>query len=91
MKYYYPYYSDKPKYKFYILTDKNKRVYFGAIGYEHFTEGHLDEQRKLNYIRRHQKNENWNDKNTAGFWSYRFLWLYPTYKKAYYDISTNYL
>ena len=33
MKYYYPYKSDKPDKKYYIITKDNKRVYFGAAGY----------------------------------------------------------
>ena len=49
-KKYYPFKSDKPIKKFYIITNDNKKVYFGASGYEHFTEGHLDERRKLVYI-----------------------------------------
>ena len=92
MKKYYPYKSiDKPEKKFYIITNDNKKVYFGAAGYEHFTEGHLDETRKQRYIARHKKNENWNNINSPGFWSYRFTWLYPTYKEAYENIKKKYL
>ena len=46
MKKYYPYKSDKAGKKFYIITNDNKKIYFGATGYEHYTEGHLDERRK---------------------------------------------
>lgn len=87
MNIYYPYKSDKPKYKFYIITNKNKKVYFGASGYEHFTEGHLNEQRKLNYIRRHINNEDWTDPDTAGFWSFWYLWFDPNYNNAYNNIK----
>lgn len=82
MKKYYPYTSDKSPYKFYIITDDNKKIYFGNDQYQHYTEGHLDENRKLNYLKRHFKNENWNDPNTSGFWSARFLWLFKTYDEA---------
>jgi hypothetical protein len=34
---YYPYKSDKPNKKHYIITNDNKKVYFGAAGYEHFS------------------------------------------------------
>lgn len=83
IKFYYPYTSDKPDKKFFIYTNDGKKVYFGASGYEHFTNGHLDIKRRDAYLLRHQKKENWNNPNSAGFWSTRFLWLYPTYKEAY--------
>ena len=90
MKIYFPYKSDKPSKKFFIITSTGKKVYFGAVGYQHYTEGHLDEKRKNAYFLRHKKKENWNDPNTAGFWSYHYLWEYPTYAKAYNNIK-NYL
>jgi hypothetical protein len=83
-KKYFPYPSDRPAKKFYILTNdtKPKKVYFGQTGYEHFTEGHLDERRKWAYISRHRRGENWSDPDTAGFWAFHYLWLYPTYEQA---------
>ena len=30
---YYPYKSDKPNKKYYIITNDNKKVYFGAASY----------------------------------------------------------
>ena len=83
MKKYKPYPSDKGAKKFYIITNDNKKIYFGATGYEHYTEGHLDERRKWAYIWRHRKNENWRDPDTAGFWSFHYLWLEKTYEEAY--------
>ncbi len=84
---YYPLKSDKPDKKFYIITNSGKRVYFGASNYQHFTEGHLDEARKQRYLKRHKKNENWNNPDTAGYWSAKYLWFYPTYKEAYSEIK----
>jgi len=81
-KKYFPYPSDRPAKKFFIITNDNKKIYFGQSGYEHFTEGHLDERRKWAYISRHRRGENWSDPNTAGFWSFHYLWLYPTYEQA---------
>ena len=49
MKYYFPYPSDKPEKKYYIITKDNKRVYFGAAGMSDFTK-HKDEDRKNRYI-----------------------------------------
>lgn len=93
MKYktYFPYISDKPSKKFFIITNEGKRIYFGASNYEHYTEGHLDIKRRDNYLNRHKKNENWNNPNSAGYWSARYTWLYPTYKEAYENIRKDLL
>ena len=91
MKKYYPYKSiDKPEKKFYIITNDNKKVYFGAAGYEDFTT-HKDEARKQRYIARHKKNEDWDDINSAAFWSRFYLWEYPTKKQAYENIKKKYI
>ncbi len=55
MKYYYPYKSDRPDKKYYIITKDNKRVYFGQASASGFTI-HKDEARKQRYINRHEKN-----------------------------------
>jgi hypothetical protein len=93
MKKYYPYKSiDKPEKKFYIITNDNKKVYFGAAGYEDFTT-HKDEARKQRYIARHKKNEDWTKSgiNSAAFWSRFYLWEYPTKKQAYENIKKKYI
>ena len=87
MKKYYPYKSiDRPEKKFYIITNDNKKVYFGAAGYEDFTT-HKDEARKQRYIARHKKNEDWDDINSPAFWSRFYLWEKPTKKEAYENIK----
>jgi hypothetical protein len=95
MKYYFPYPSDKPEKKYYIITKDNKRVYFGAAGYEHFSSGHKDEERKQRYIKRHEKNESkfWNKSgiDTPSFWSRFLLWEKPTIKESYEDIKRKFL
>ena len=55
LKKYFPYPSDRPAKKFFIITNDNKKIYFGDSRYEHFTEGHLDERRKWAYISRHRR------------------------------------
>ncbi len=35
---YFPYKSDKPDKKYYIIIKNSKRVYFGAAGYSDFTK-----------------------------------------------------
>jgi L-rhamnose mutarotase len=89
MIHYYPYKSDKPDKKYYIITDKNKKVYFGASGMSDYTI-HKDEARKQRYINRHQKNENWNDINTAGAWSRWLLWNKPSIRASYNDIKSRF-
>ena len=90
MKFYYPYKSDKPEKKYYIITNTNKKIYFGAAGYEDFTITKDEEQKKC-YIARH-KNESkfWNDPNTASFWAFHYLWHFPTKKEAYENIKKIY-
>ena len=52
---------------------KVKTTHFGASGYEDYT-GHQDLQRKMNYLERHEKKENWNDYMSAGSLSRWILW-----------------
>jgi hypothetical protein len=82
-KKYYPYKSDKVGKKYYIITNDNKKIYFGDSNFQHFTSDHLDERRRLLYISRHRKNEDFRDANTAGYWSMWFLWSEKTYEQAY--------
>ena len=87
---YYPYKSDKPDKKFFIITSTGKKIYFGSANMSDFTI-HKDPERKNRYIQRHQKRENWNDKNTAGFWSRWYLWNLPTKEASYTDIKKRFL
>jgi len=92
IKKYYPYKSDKPNKKFYIITNDNKKVYFGAAGMSDFTI-HKDPVRKLKYVVRHQKRENWTKTgiDTPGFWSRWYLWNKPTLQASYDDIKKKFL
>ena len=89
---YYPYKSDKPDKKYYIITNSGRKVYFGAAGMSDFTI-HKDEARKQRYINRHKNNENWTKSgiDTAGFWSRWYLWNKPTKQQSYNDIKARYL
>ena len=63
---------------FYDETKKKvKTTHFGASGYEDYT-GHQDLQRKMNYLGRHEKKENWNDYMSVGSLSKHILWNKPT-------------
>ena len=85
MKKYFPYKSDKPDKKYYIITNDNKKVYFGAAGYSDFTI-HKDEARRQRYVARHEKNESkyWNKSgiNTASLWSRFLIWGYQQYERV---------
>lgn len=72
--------SDKPEKKYVVEigseTGRRKHIYFGASGMNDYTTFNAleREERKRRYIQRHQKNEDWNDPETAGFWSRWILW-----------------
>ena len=62
---------------FLLDNQKLKIVHFGAVGYDDYTI-HKDEKRKELYIKRHQKNEKWDDPLTAGSLSRWILWNLPS-------------
>lgn len=68
---------------------QNKVISFGAKGYEDFTT-HKDESRKENYIKRHQKNEDWTNPLTAGFWSRWLLWNKGSLAQSAADIEKRF-
>jgi hypothetical protein len=94
-KFYYPYKSSRKQKKFMVLINDDgqiKWVHFGDKKYEHYTEGHLDEQRKINYDKRNiNRDKERNNYNSAAFWAYWYLWKYPTYKEAYEHIKLKIL
>lgn len=91
---YYPYPSDKPNKKFFIITDDNRRIYFGQAGATDMTI-HKNEAKKQLYINRHRKREEhlWNKSgiNSPSFWSRFLLWNKPTIKESYQDIKNRFL
>ena len=91
MKHYYPYAANDGKHKFYRITKEDKKVYFGQANASDFTI-HKDEARRQRYKARH-KNEDWTKSgiDTAGFWSFRYLWSYPTKQEAYKHIKAQFL
>ncbi len=72
MKKSFPYKSNKPNRKYFIITNNDKKVYFGQASASDFTL-HKDEARKQRYIDRHKKNEfkYWNKSgiDTGSFWT----------------------
>jgi len=92
MKCYYPYKSNKPEKKYFIITKTGRHIYFGQASASDFI--HLkNEDRKNRYINRHKKNEDWGKSgiDTAGFWSRWLLWNKPSIKESYQDIKKRFL
>lgn len=75
--------SKKTGKKWTITTPMGKLVHFGAKGYLDYTQHH-DVDRKKNYIQRHSATgkEQWDNPDTAGFWSRWLLWSEPTITEA---------
>ena len=71
------------------LNPTLKHIFFGAKRYEDFTT-HKDEARKKAYITRHKANEDWNNPDTAGFWSKHLLWNKPTIDASIKDIENRF-
>ena len=63
--------------KFKAVIDETHTVHFGSKSASDFTL-HTSEERKQRYINRHQKNEDWTDPATAGFYAKSALWSKPT-------------
>ena len=82
----------KHKYKAIFYDDDNnkiKTVKFGGYGYWDFTI-HKDEKRKQNYIKRHQKNENFKNYMSKGcLWLY-ILWNKPTITESIEDYKKRF-
>lgn len=72
--------NSKHKYKI-EFPEGGRSIYFGAAGYDDYTIHH-DKARKLRYIARHEKRENWSSQYTAGFYSRWLLWEKKTLKSA---------
>jgi hypothetical protein len=60
--------------KRYVATfDNGKKVHFGLKNGQTYID-HLDKAKRDAYLKRHQKNENWDDPYTAGALSRWILW-----------------
>ena len=68
---------------------KKKTLNFGAKGYDDYTLSN-NETKKINYIKRHEKRENFDDIYTNGFWSKNLLWNKKTIRESIKDIENKY-
>ena len=84
---YYPYKSDKPDKKYYIITNNEKK--YILVKLEHLILLYIRMKQGNKDINRHKNNENWTKSgiNTAGWWSRWILWHKPTMKESYTDIK----
>jgi hypothetical protein len=72
---YHPYKSNKPGKKHYIITESNKKVYFGAAGMSDFTI-HNDEQSR------------WPSEQPEGVDRFHFFRLCLGFFKVFYRVQT---
>jgi len=75
--------SKKFKYWVYVKSESGgiKKIGFGAKGYQQYHDpwgyysslDHNDSKRRKRYVDRHKTREDWNDKNSRGYWAKK-LW-----------------
>lgn len=75
--------------KKYMAIFKDKVVHFGQKGASDYTI-HKDDERKNAYIKRHEKNENWNDPHSAGALSRWILWNKKTLQESINDYKRRF-
>ena len=81
--------STKPDKKYMAIIDDKKTVHFGQKNASDYTI-HKDIERRDRYIARHQKNEDWNNYNTAGFYSRWITWNKPTITESIRDTNKRF-
>jgi hypothetical protein len=82
--------STNPKKKYTaIFENPKKTVHFGQKNADDYTIT-KDETRKELYLKRHQKNENWNDPRTPGALSRWLLWNKPTLEESIRDFKRRF-
>jgi hypothetical protein len=73
--------SSKPNKKYMVIINNKKTIHFGSADMSDYTK-HKDNERKMRYIARHQKNEDWNNLRKAGTWARYILWNKKTIKES---------
>ena len=72
-----------------IFGPNDKKVHFGAKGYEDSTIHH-DDKRKDSYLKRQKVRENWNDPTTAGSLSRYILWNKKSFRASVADYKKRF-
>ena len=81
--------SSNPSKKYDAIIDDKKTISFGQRGASDYTK-HKDDERKQRYIARHKKNEQWDNINTAGFYSKNILWNKKTITESIRDTNNKF-
>lgn len=68
----------------FLIEGRERKVSFGAAGYEDFTM-HRDTERKDRYLARHAKHEHWDDPMSPGALSRWILWNKPSLRESIKD------
>lgn len=88
--------SDRPEKKMMVVLEtdagRSKTIHFGDKSLPDYTTHNPmeREERKRLYLARHKVNENWNDPESAGFWSRWVLWNRPTIAASVRDVKARY-
>jgi len=82
-------FNSSNKNKRYTIKTEKKTIHFGSPLYENYTI-HKNIVRKNAYINRHEKNEDWSNPYTAGFWSKHLLWNKPTLNESIKDTEKRF-
>lgn len=80
--------SNDPDKRFMVKIG-DKTIHFGDKSGSTYID-HKNDKLKDAYIARHKVNENWNDINSAGFWSRWLLWEKPILTEAINDIEKRF-
>lgn len=72
-----------------MLKVNGDTIHFGAKGYSDFIKSKGDVVKKNAYIKRHEKNEDWNKLN-AGALSRFVLWNKPTIAESLKDVEKKF-
>lgn len=86
--------SKRPEKKYSIefinpTTQRLNTIHFGAKNYNDYTMTNDDKRKEL-YLNRHSKREDWNNHNSAGFFSRWLLWNKPTLKQSIIDTNKKF-
>jgi hypothetical protein len=65
--------SNRLNKRYMAIFSNGKKIHFGLKGGSTFIDHH-DVLKRINYLKRHEKNEDWNDPYTAGTCSAYLLW-----------------
>lgn len=83
------YNSDKPNKRYMAIFSDGKIVYFSSPNYSNYTI-HKNDQRKNLYIKRHQKNERWDNFQSPGALARWITWNKKTIDESIKDYKKRF-